>query len=281
MSHIRAVPFAFFFALFVSGFSIQRDARAQQMFAMGRSGNTSTLLSVTAGPFSVTSIGSSTLGHFAGLDFQPGTNTLFAASGSSGPNSASLFTVDPNTGSATLIGAIGVTGDGVVDLAIDNAGTIFGSDFESLYSIDPNSGVGTAIGPILDGIEGLAVDPTTDILYGLVWDTGELFSVDKQTSATTLVTVFGAPPVDNGQWNGFGIDGSGNFFGTVGSGNGHIFSLNPSNSSMALLGDAFDGSVSDIAFQREVVPEPASIVLLSQIGLCLVGFGLYRARRKK
>lgn len=279
MSSFRASTLAVLAALIVTAAATPRDAAAQQMYAMGRAGDTSTLLAVTPSPFSVTVVGSTGLGRLAGLEFQPGTNTLFAGSGGNGPNPGSFFTVDPGTGAATLIGSTGL--GAVVDLAIDNGGTIFGSNFASLYTINPNTGAGTAVGPINTAIEGLAVDPTTDVLYGLTYNNGELFSLDKLTGAGTLVTTFG-PPVGAGhnQWNGFGIDGAGVFYGSVGGAGGEIFALDPSTSSIAMLGDAFTSAVSDIAFSREVVPEPASIVLLSQIGLGLAGFGFYRARRR-
>jgi PEP-CTERM motif len=228
---------------------------------------------VTPAPFSVTTIGSSNLGRFAGLDFQPGTNTLFASSGPSGPNPDSLFTLDPNTGAATLVGAVGTT-FGVADLAIDNSGTIFGHDFTSLYRIDPNTGAGTIVGGIPDLIEGLAVDPTTDTLYGLGPFGGELFAISKLTGASAFVGSFGAPGASgSNQWNGFGIDDKGNFYGSVGGGGGEIFALHPSDFSTSLVGDAFNGSVSDIAFSR--VPEPASATL------CLLGLGGLMLRRRR
>jgi hypothetical protein len=280
MSNPRTLAFAILFMLAASAFTSPRDAVAEQMYAMGRSGDTSTLLSVTPGPFSSTTIGSTTLGRLAGLDFQPGTNTLFAASGGNGPNPANLFTVDPSTGAATLIGPVGL-GGGVADLAIDNNGAIFGTNFAVLFVIDPDTGAGTSIGAINGAIEGLAVDPTTDTLYGLTYNNGELHSIDKLTGAGTLLGTFGAPVgAGHNQWNGFGINASGTFFGSVGGAGGEIFVLDPSDFSTALLGEAFPSAVSDIAFSREVIPEPASIALLTQIGLGLVGFGFYRARRK-
>ena len=129
---------------------------------MGRSGDTSTLLDITLAPsFAVTPIGSSTLGRFSGLDFQPGTGTLFATSGYNGSNPDSLFTIDPATGVATLVGAIGSEFEGVTDLGIDNSGTLFATDFDYLYSINPATGAGTNIGPLFcTALDGLMVTST-------------------------------------------------------------------------------------------------------------------------
>ena len=244
----------------VASVSVSLNAVAGPMFAMGRSGDNSTLLDVTVSPFSSTAIGTSTLGRFSGIDFDPVTGALYASSGFSGAtNPDSLFTLDKTTGAATLVGAIGTSPGGVTDLAFDLSGTLFGTNRFELMSISTATGQATILNNSFGGfIESIAVDPTTNILYGLDFDDGDLYSIDKTTGVTTTLGSFGALSADI---TGFGIDSTGNFYASVGRGVGDIFALNIATFSASLVGDAFAGSVSDIAFEHSNVPEPSTLVL--------------------
>ena len=258
-----------------------------------------TSLGIFTDPFSFTTIGAAGGGErLSGLDYQPGTNTLFASSGFGGPNPGSLFTVDADTGMATLVGT-GTGFDSVPGIAFNNSGTLFGSAADAsfgdtLITIDPVSGAGTVVGSFgggFEGIDGIAFDPTSDTLYGIGGPGfDQLFTIDTTTGAATLLGSLteagtGDPLPGADFFAGLTFDASGNLFASLGAGNGEIAGIDIANLEFTLLGDATPGggSVSDIAISRAgaAVPEPASIALWSLIGLGVAGFGVYRVRRMK
>lgn len=56
--------------------------------------------------------------------------------------SAELFEIDPRTGARTRVGAFSYAGqpmDGMVDLAIDLQGRMYGGTFDALYRVDPTN----------------------------------------------------------------------------------------------------------------------------------------------
>jgi PEP-CTERM motif len=110
-----------------------------------------------------------------GLAFSPG-GTLFglnqAVSQFMGPPvEPALYTIDPTTGVATLVGSTGVSGSfGLGGLAFRSDGalfatfTSFGTPDSDLYRIDPTTGAATLIGPTgFDQLDGLAFLGTTTI----------------------------------------------------------------------------------------------------------------------
>ena len=205
---------------------------------------------------------------------------LFASSGFGGPNPDSLFTVDPSTGAATLVGVIGVTtprgqSGGVTDLGIGNDGTIFGTMLDALISIDPGTGQGSLVGSYVNntGIEAIDVDPTTGILYGIDLRDGDYFSIDTLTGLAALLGSYGRTG-GRGNWSGLGIDNSGDVYASTGEGFGDIYQLNP-DFSLTLLG-SHDGSVSDITFGPEASRAAGTLAMFA-IGLAGLGF----MRRRK
>jgi len=271
-------------AMFVCAVMTAQSAVAAHMYVLAREGGTpggaadgdTVLRQVTPVPFSVTSVGNAVGERLSGLDFQPGTNTLYASSGSGGTNPRSLFTVDTGTGAATLVGATGQT---IYEIAFNRtSGALYGNSYDDLYSINVGTGAATIIGSFGFGnIESIAVDPTSGTLYGLTWDNAELYTIDPGTGAATSVGVFaGLDAAEAGRGiSGLGIDYSGNFFATIGSNGGNVYALDTSDFSATFLGDAsLDRSVTDVAF---LVPEPTGIAL-ALLGLT---FSCVRTRRKR
>ena len=154
---------------------------AVTMIGLGPGGTADTeVLRIETSPFASSVIGLAGFPSLSGLDFQPGTGTLFASSGFT--DGGRLFTLDPTTGAATLVGITGF--NAVSGLAFEPAyGTLFGSantatstsNFpDTLVTIDPATGAGTAVGPfrrnaidgpLISGIDSLAVHPWTGQLF--------------------------------------------------------------------------------------------------------------------
>ncbi|MEE9538644.1 MAG: hypothetical protein V3W10_04845, partial [candidate division NC10 bacterium] len=140
--------------------------------------------------------------NITGLSVDPTTDTIFIYSvhGFGGTNPGALYTLDPTTGAATLVGTQGVARV-VGDIAINSRGQIFANDLttDSLYSIDKATGAATLIGPlgfdIIGGGEGMDFDFTTDTLYAVLShrDTPQssFGTINTTTGAFTEIADFG------------------------------------------------------------------------------------------
>lgn len=117
-----------------------------------------------------------------------------------------LYTVDLETGVSTPMGIV----DGpylIVDIAVDNAGNLYGLDINNdvLLSINPSTAVGTQIGSLgldINYAQDLAYDRDNGILYGTLYansSTAGLYSINASTGAATLEYAFSA------QVDGFAI----------------------------------------------------------------------------
>ncbi len=119
--------------------------------------------------------------------------------------SSTLYTVDPATGHATAIGPI-TNGGCVIDIAINNAGEIYGVDLvsDNLLKINPATGAGTVVGPLgIDAnyAQGMSFEKDSGILYWAAFNNGafqgELRTIDTATGASFLIGPFpGGAEVD-------------------------------------------------------------------------------------
>ena len=105
-------------------------------------------------------------GLACGLGFDSNTNTLYGSIFDPAQNADELVTIDPATGSATVVGPIGF--QDVFGLAFDpNTNTLFGTDAfgADLIEIDPATGAGTFVSMLPTPGTTLAFDPNTNALY--------------------------------------------------------------------------------------------------------------------
>jgi len=142
--------------------------------------------------------------RFPDLAYDNATDTLYATGFFCNGLSRSIFTIDPNTAEATLIGETTFTGGGL-GLAMRSDGTLFHSSLSnenlSFYTINLNTGAGTLIGTIdanIPPVQRLNVNsmdfhPITGELFGssTEGDTGistsYLVTIDEDLPSVSLV----------------------------------------------------------------------------------------------
>jgi uncharacterized repeat protein (TIGR01451 family) len=100
--------------------------------------------------------------NWTGLTIDPVTGVFY------GSTATSLFTIDPATGSSTLLGNFGTTL--MIDIAINMDGQMYGHDIgtDAIYSIDTASGVAMLIGPtgyLANFAQGMDFDNDDGTLY--------------------------------------------------------------------------------------------------------------------
>ena len=192
------------------------------------------------------------------------------------PNTDALYTIDPYTGAAFPIGAVGSLGyDNANGLAYDPINNLlYGTDNNTneLFTVDPSTGAAHAIATISGGfteIEGLGFDPDTQTLYGLTQLQSRIVSINVQTGEATAVS----DELPARVWRGLEWDpdyhvlylSAVNIFE-----NAEIWNFNPSGGRLDFRGYSVGvEGIQGLAF----IPEPASLLL------CLAAAPLLLRRR--
>lgn len=123
---------------------------------------------------------------------------------------SSLYTLDPATGSAALVGPCGITD--VTDLAFHGP-TLYGISFSQLLRLNPETGAATVIGATGFTTNGLVVSEEGIIYAGT--NPGQLISINPVTGAGTLIGDFGGGLTSAGD---LVIDANGVMYGALNSG---------------------------------------------------------------
>jgi hypothetical protein len=119
--------------------------------------------------------------------------TIYA--GSSTCSDSTLYTIDPDTGTPTVIGPV-TNAPCLINLAVTPDGTLYGVDIVSdvLLSIDPATGAGTVIGSIgfdANYAQSMDYEEEAGVMYMAAYSaSGELRIVDLATGNTSLVGGF-------------------------------------------------------------------------------------------
>lgn len=148
------------------------DPTATTLYALNHGTNQLGTLNLATGAF--TAIGSSfpvTNHAWSGLSIDPVTG-IFYASSQGPPVESSLYTLNPSTGEATLIGTDDDLGI-VIDIAVNCSGEIFAHEIvtDSIYKLSPTTGQGTLVGPTgvnANLTQGMDFDNESGILYAYI-----------------------------------------------------------------------------------------------------------------
>jgi hypothetical protein len=132
-----------------------------------------------------------------GMAYDSTTGTMYAVTGC--PSGSSLYTIDINTGTPTLVGSMSNEAC-TVTIAIDSAGQMYGIDIvnDALYAIDKTSGNDSLIGSIgfdANFAQEATFDLSTDILYYAAFNNSVgadiMYTVDTDTGGTTEIGPIG------------------------------------------------------------------------------------------
>lgn len=224
--------------------------------------NDGMLVRLDTDTLALTDVGPLGVGYdFGGLAYDG--STMYMVQGFAG---SGLYTVDLDTGAATLVGDHGSTA--MFGLEFDpTTNALYGSEStraSGFYELSRADGSATFIGDMGRSIDGLSYDTTRDDLIGVEAGPGEVYSVDRASGSTSLLAV--GDFINNcgmayiasldEHWV---IDWSGN-----------LYSLDPSNgyarTQLASFGTSYDGLA--------LVPAPGAL------GVLALG-GLATARRRR
>ena len=137
----------------LSGFRALAFDGADSLYAIGDDGPDYSLYRIDIHSGAATPIGA-TGDAFTALAFDPLDGTLWAATGDGATTPDAVFHIDPATGSATLVGAAGLTSVGILEgLMFDPAGNLYGVKTPAgpparFVSIDKATGAATSVGPV-------------------------------------------------------------------------------------------------------------------------------------
>jgi hypothetical protein len=194
---------------------------------------------------------SAVLGAFAG----PANAVILWASEGTDGGTSGLYTIDTSTGTATLVGSLGLQKVG--GIAFDSSGTLFGVSGgsrgpASLYTIDPGTAATALVGPVIgiQGVDALRFN-ATGTLYGGGWDgtvgVGVLVTIDPATGAVlTSTTMTGS---GNAFAPGLAFNPADILYGSRGGSGGteDLVIIDTVTGAQTAIGDATD-VISDIVF---------------------------------
>jgi len=156
-----------------SNYALGFDATGDTLYAMEPGGRLGTIDKST-GAYTLLGRVSGILSNHnvLGLATDPTTGTIYIVSDNGFTGVAALYTLNPNTLSATLIGTQSVAKN-LVELAFDLSGNLYSMslDTDSLYEINKLDAQPTLIGALGQDItsqQGMVFDQSTGVLYGII-----------------------------------------------------------------------------------------------------------------
>ncbi len=250
-----------------------------QMYGLVPSGADTRVYSIEVNPsFSFQLLGNmNTVKAGSGLDFNPLNDSLICSTGYGTGSGSNLYYIDKSSGQAVLLGSTGYRA--IAGLAFDSNGKLFGTASASLVNgdavtqlirINSLTGLASEIDTIrlntnssilVDGIDGIAFNPSSNILYGMsgyAFDgsPGDVLTIDTTTAVATLlgsVLELGSGNPLTASVAGLSFDASGQLFASMGTNDGRIISIDLTNFTFTYLGRVDTNvSVSDIAIPKSI-----------------------------
>jgi len=182
-----------------------------------------------------------------------------------------LYTINPATGSCTLVGSGFTPVLNGVDFGFGaGAGQLYvSSDLGQNLTINPTSGTATA-GPNYTGavIDTMAYNYVNTQFYGLSAATHDLYLMNPATGATTLIGPTGINFSDRIGFAISSVTGTAYFSGTV-SGQTEFFTVNLATGAMTLVGDVgtpgeFSSGLNSIAVTAAVLQPTLPLLSIKQ-----------------
>lgn len=162
------------------------------LFATSYHASNSTLYTVNTADGSLTSVGASGIDVD---DFGSTTTGLYAVD-----TSANLYSLDPTTGAATLIGSTGL-GLGSWRGLSNGSGTLYFSDGPDLYTLNTSTGAATLVGDIGGPQLGVLLQENGTLYGGQDSPSDAVDTIDPVTGAATT----GPAPTSNFSGSFFGL----------------------------------------------------------------------------
>jgi DNA-binding beta-propeller fold protein YncE len=266
----QAVTFAI-----VTLFSLTACAPSSSATLLGIDWLTGNLSSINTATGAATLIGPTGINSPIGIAFSPG-GTLYALTVSGLSLNSNLYTINPNTGAATLATVVRglITGEG--DIAFSPTGTLYevggmtGLLSEGLFAINTSTGLATTVGTIgflSADLSAMAFDSSGNLW---VFDQGgsQLYRVDPATAAilaTVNVNIAGTGGVAGMAFN----PADGTLFVGTGLGTNGLYTLNTTTGNLSPIGPS-GINISGLAFTLDAPePAPCSVILAGLVSMAL------------
>jgi outer membrane protein assembly factor BamB len=192
-----------------------------------------------------------------------------------------LYTLDPATGSAGLVGPTGMAN--VTDIAFHGP-TLYGVSFSQFLRLNPDTGQAVGIGNTGFTTNGLAVSEEGIVYAGTT--NGQLITINPGTGAGTLVGSFGGGMTSGGD---LVMDSNGVLYGALNSGSGLVIAtINRATGAATVVGPTGFANVYGLAihccrffgctFAGELLSVNAATGVGTLIGKNAIGMGGMAAR---
>ena len=200
---------------------------------------------------------SSNAGTTAGLAFDRATRTMYLTSS----GNDSLYTLDIDTGAATLVGPYGTDPDILVHGIEfdDSTGTLYAASRGNLYTVSKASGELTFVGTTgltTTSFINMGYNSDTNVMYAANTSTDSLYTIDRSNGAVTLL----GPMTGTSNPHGLAYDFNNDRMFLIDSSTDNLYTLDLTTGAATVVGFMGSGNLLGLAFVPEI-PEPSALAL--------------------